>query len=181
HRGAGTDPGVGLRPRRVRLHLLPAEAQHAGDQLQHRQGRVGRAGPVDDGLGGGLMAGPFYFRWSDSTDHPWEPSYAVEDEDDYSFDLTHSAGDFPVLEVLIRNPKVGLLANSRQQWAWLSYQKPGEGSATPLFFGRILGVPQSIQNDLIRVTFVARPSDYEEQKEALAETLRVLPFFDPIW
>lgn len=126
------------------------------------------------------MAGPFYFRWSDSGDLPWDPSYAVEDEDIFSFDITHSEGDFPVMEVLIRNPRVGLLASSRQQWAWLSYDKPGEG-IIPLFFGRILGVPQSIQNDMIRVTFVARPSDFEEQKEDLAETLRVLPYFDPIW
>lgn len=127
------------------------------------------------------MAGPFYFRWSDPEDHPWSPAYAVEHEDVYSFNLTHSEGDFPVLEVLIQNPRVGLLASSRQQWAWLSYLKQGDVAVTPLFFGRILGVPQNIEQDLIRVTFVARPADFEEQKEALADTLRVLPFFDPIW
>lgn len=126
------------------------------------------------------MAGPFYFAWTDADALPWDSSYVREDEDVFSFSMTHTEGDFPVLEVVIENPRVGLLANSRKQWAWLSYQPEG-GDAVPLFYGRLLGVPQNLEDNFIRVTFVARPSDFEEQKEALAVDMRQLPEFDPVW
>ena len=31
------------------------------------------------------------------------------------------------------------------------------------------------------LAFTARPADYNAQKQALAETLKVAPFWDPIW
>lgn len=127
------------------------------------------------------MAGPYFFAWVDAGALPWSPTYAREDEDVYSFNLTHSEGDFPTLDVTIRNPRVGLLASGRKQWAWLSYQPAGAPAPIPLFYGRILGVPQSMAGDQVRLTFIARPSDYETQKRDLADTLRELPYFDPVW
>lgn len=127
------------------------------------------------------MAGPFFFRWSDPTDLPWAEEYAVDDEDVFSLTLTHTEGDFPVLEVVVVNPRVGLLASSRQQWAWLSYKGPEDASPRPVFFGRLVGVPRNMTGELVQLTFVARPLNYDATKEALADSLRELPWFDPIW
>ena len=51
----------------------------------------------------------------------------------------------------------------------------------PFFFGQIVGFPEDIQNELISLLFVAKPADVVEQKETLAATLRVAPFWDPIF
>lgn len=121
----------------------------------------------------------FYFAWVDKEDKTFGPEHHRVDEDVFSLVLVHSEGDFPSVEVDIRNPRMGFLAPSRKQWVWLSYDNGSE--VTPLFFGRIVGVPQSLQSEVVRVTFVARPSDYDEQKSAIAEGLRVLPYYDPLW
>ena len=51
----------------------------------------------------------------------------------------------------------------------------------PFFFGQIVGFPEDIQNELISLLFIAKPADIVEQKETLAATLRVAPFWDPVF
>ena len=48
------------------------------------------------------------------------------------------------------------------------------------FRGRLVGIPTSIFEELVTLEFVARPFDVVAQKEALADTLRVLPFYDEV-
>lgn len=121
----------------------------------------------------------FYFAWADKEDTTFGPEFEVEDEQVFGFAIQHSEGDFPSLEIDIVNPRIGLLATGRKVWAWLS-EDAGSGSV-PLFFGRLVGVPKEIQDNVIRLTFLARPADYYEQLNALADTLKVLPYYDPIW
>jgi hypothetical protein len=79
------------------------------------------------------------------------------------------------------NPRIGLLNSGRQQWGWLSWDDGTSNGLVPLFYGRLVGVPQDMQNEVVRLQFIGRPLDYEAQKEALAETLRVAPYWDQIW
>ena len=51
----------------------------------------------------------------------------------------------------------------------------------PLFFGRLVGIPTNILAEVVTLTFVAKPVDFLEQKFAMAETLKVLPWYDPIF
>jgi hypothetical protein len=125
--------------------------------------------------------GPFYFAWAVDGDPTWSPAFIRRDEDIFSMRIRHGEGDFPVADIEIRNPRVGLLAGSRKQWAWLSYRPAGQTEVVPLMLGRVVGVPQALQNEGIVLTLVARPEDYTEQKEALAESLRTLPLYDPVW
>jgi hypothetical protein len=53
--------------------------------------------------------------------------------------------------------------------------------SSPLFFGRLVGVPSSINQSAVTIEFIARPADYAAQKEALAASLRVLPYYDPVF
>jgi hypothetical protein len=122
----------------------------------------------------------FYFAWVDKSETTFGPEHLRVDEEVFSLNITHAEGDFPAMSVSIINPRVGLLTGSRKQWVWLSYEDE-EGNVTPLFFGRLLGVPQGIQDNLVGLMFVARPQDYEEQRAAVANALRVLPYFDPVW
>lgn len=121
----------------------------------------------------------FYFRWSDATDLPFNSGYAVDDEDVFSFALKQEETEFARLTVAIRNPRVALLSTSRKSWMWFSVDD-GDGPI-PLFFGRLIGIPTSIFDDIVTLEFVAEPADYNDQRETLADALRVLPYYDPIF
>jgi len=123
--------------------------------------------------------GPFYFAWAEAGDVPHNSSFLREDEEIFSLTLTQSEGDFARLTIVIKNPRVGLLAPSRKTWAWLTYY---DGvTIKPVFYGRLIGLPSNIFDTRVTLEFIARPVDFAAQKEALADTMRALPYYDPIF
>lgn len=122
----------------------------------------------------------FYFAWVDSDESTFGPEHHVHDEDPFNIRLEQVEGDFASLSMDIINPRVGLLTSGRKRWAWLSYRKQ-DTTVVPLFFGRLVGVPSEIQDNVVNLTFIARPPNYEELKAALASTLRVTPYYDAVW
>jgi hypothetical protein len=123
--------------------------------------------------------GPFYFAWADKNE-AFDPAvHARIDEDVFKFDVDHAEGDFATLTAIVRNPRIGLLAPSRRVWAWLSWQNGAY--LVPLFYGRLVGVPTDINQELVTLVFTARPADFVALKAAKAETLKVRPYYDPIW
>lgn len=127
------------------------------------------------------MPGPFYFAYVDEGTAFNAAVHNVFDEAIYSFSIEHAEGDFAALELELKNPKIGVLNPTRKQWAYLSYN-PGTG-IVPLFYGRVVGVPANIQEEVLNLSFVAKPFDYEDQRAALAATYRAAgaPYWDPIW
>ncbi len=121
----------------------------------------------------------FYFAWVDATETTWGPEHLVEDEVIKSLTIEHKEGGIPTLSIDIRNPGIGLLAGGRQKWAWVSYDD-GD-TITPLMFGQVLGMPSDLFGEVVTLQFTARALDYEEQKQNLAETLKVSPWYDPIF
>lgn len=122
----------------------------------------------------------FYFAWVDKTDTTFSPTFAREDEEVFAMNIEQDEGGFAGLDLDLVNPRIGLLAPARKQWAWLSYRK-ADTTLVPLFFGRLVGIPQEMQDNVVRLFFVARPVDFEDQKGALAETLKVAPYYDPVF
>jgi hypothetical protein len=121
----------------------------------------------------------YYFAWVEPENTTFLAAYEREDEQVFSFKIDQSEGDFAALSIDIANPYVGLLGAGRKRWAWLAHD---DGvTVTPLFFGRLVGVPDGLQDEVVRLTFLARPSNFETQKQALAGTLRVAPYYDPVW
>lgn len=127
------------------------------------------------------MAAQFYFAWS-GADDDWSVGVLREDEEVFAVEIIHTEGDYASLKIDIRNPRVGLLSSGRSIWAWLSWD-PQDGSPIPIpiFHGRLIGVPEQLQNEIVRLEFVARPNDYQAQKIALAAALKVAPYWDPVW
>jgi hypothetical protein len=120
----------------------------------------------------------FYFAWCNETDK-FGASMVREDELIFNFELQHDEGQFCELTIEIANPYVGLLASGRLLWAWFSWN---DGTVThPLFFGRLVGIPDDLFGQVIKLKLLAKPSDYSARLQALAETLKVLPYYDPIW
>lgn len=117
----------------------------------------------------------FSFAWVGASETAFDPAvHGREDEDVFSLSIDHSEGDFAMLSVEIRNPRRRLLAGP-SIWVWLSH------NGQPLFFGRLVAIPASMEAELVRLNFIARPVGFAEAKRALAETLRVAPFWDPVW
>jgi hypothetical protein len=121
--------------------------------------------------------GPFYFAWASATDIAFGADFYRYDEAIFDFERTLSEGQIPTLSVSIKNPGIGLLSPGRQQWCWFSWWDGA--TVIPLFFGRLVGIPSGFTDQIIHIQFIARAHDYVARKQALAETLKVAPFYDP--
>lgn len=121
----------------------------------------------------------FYFAWVDPGTAFDSAVHNVEDEKVVSFRVEQTETEFANLTIVIKNPRIGLLSAGRKLWAWLSY---GDGTSIfPLFYGRLVAIPSKLNKDLVTLDFIARPTDYGDQKEALAAGMRVLPYWDPVF
>ena len=128
-----------------------------------------------------MSAGLPYFAWVDVSETAFGPEHLRWDESVFSFTLSQDEGDPASLTVVVRKPRneagdpIGLLGPGRKIWAWFALDC---GPALVKVRGRLVGIPTSIFEELVTLEFVAKPSDVVAQKEALANTLRVLPFYD---
>jgi hypothetical protein len=122
----------------------------------------------------------FYFAWVNDGDTTFGPEHHVEDEVIFGAKLSHQEGDIPTLTLVIKNPRVGLLNPGRKQWAWASWKK-NDNTVVPILHGRLVGVPADLEAEFITIVLVARPADFEQQKIELAETLKVPPYYDPVF
>jgi hypothetical protein len=119
----------------------------------------------------------FYFAWT-GAGVPFGPEHHIEDEKVFALNLAHEEGQAATLELEIVNPRVGLLSSGRQQWMWLSWN---DGTTVhPLFYGRLAAIPDDLFAEVITLKFVARPDDFVARKIAVANTLKVRPWYDPL-
>lgn len=126
------------------------------------------------------MTLPFTFAWVDATQTTFNPSTMnVFEEDIFSFQIKHEEGQIPTLDIKIRNPRIGLLAPGRKLNAWLAWDN--NGTLVPLFFGVLVGIPTNLFQELVTLQFIARSPQFIENKQALAETMKIRPYYDPIW
>lgn len=136
-----------------------------------------------------MLEGPFYFAWVNPEERTFGAEHMRVDEDIFDFSIDHTEGDFATLTITVENPKIGFLAPGRKLWAWFGYNKAFDpeaseaslGDVAPLFFGRIVGMPEDMDAETVSLQFIARPGDFAEQKAALAEAMKVAPYWDPIW
>lgn len=125
-----------------------------------------------------MARGSNYFAWVDPGT-PWSGALLRYDEKVFSFTITQEEGNAANLIVQVRNPRAGPLNTGagRKLWAWFAHECDGQGGLFKIF-GRLVGIPQSMVGDLVTFEFAARPSNYEALKAALAEELKVLPYYD---
>lgn len=117
----------------------------------------------------------FWFSWVDETATTFGAEHQIEDEKIFSFNLGGSEANFDSLSIDIRNPRIGLLATGRKQWAWFASD---DGLR---FFGHLVGIPSNILAEVITLEFTAEPADYQGEKHTVAQTLKVAPYYDAIF
>lgn len=124
----------------------------------------------------------FYFAWVDAGT-AFDQSLKRHDDVIVGFAIDQQEGGFAGAKIDLKNPHVGLLSAGRKLWAWLSWTDSALGSTTavPLFFGRLVGVPDAVDREVVTLSFIARPEDFDAQRQTLSETLKVAPYWDPLW
>ena len=128
-----------------------------------------------------MPAGLPYFAWIDASETTFGPEHLRWDEQVFSFTLAQDEGDPASLSIVVRRPRneagdpIGLLGPGRKIWAWFALDC---GPDLIRFRGRLVGIPTSLFEDLVTLEFIARPIDVVAQKEALAASLKVLPYYD---
>src|ERR1035437_5408817 len=126
------------------------------------------------------MTLPFTFYWANETETAFNPSTMnVFDEEILSFDIKHDEGQVPTFDIVIKNPRIGLLAPGRKVWVWFGWQNGA--TLVPLFFGVLVGVPTSLFQEKVTLQFIARSPQFIANKQALAETMKSSPYYDPIF
>lgn len=125
------------------------------------------------------MPGPFYMAYIDAPE-PFDPDvHNVEDEAIILATVKQDEGEFAALEIDVINPGEGLLAPGRKQWCWFSWDN---GIAiVPLFTGRMVGSPEQVSGETMRLLFRAKPLDYDTLKADFAATLKTWPYYDEVW
>lgn len=101
------------------------------------------------------------------------------DEEVLGFEIDHTEGNIPSATIEVRNPHIGLLAPGRQVYAWLAFDDGTSVDQT--FLGRLVGIPKNMIGETVSLEFTGRPDDYIRQKQLVAETLKYLPNYDPIF
>lgn len=122
----------------------------------------------------------FYLAWVDETDDTFDPDVHCQTQENlFSIQIDHREGECATATVVILNPRIGLLNTGRKLWVWIScYEGTG---VDPLFFGRLTAIPENIFGQQISLVFLAKPTDYEAQRNALAEAADELPWFDRVF
>lgn len=127
----------------------------------------------------------FYTALVGASDTTFLTEYEREDLPHLSLECEHREGDFPMLTLEIKNPYVGLLSHGRPTWLWLAWLNPTTNHVEPLFFGRLVGLPKVLVTagfaEVLKVQFIARSVRWLVLKQALAESLKVAPYYDPLF
>lgn len=111
---------------------------------------------------------------------PWDVSFAVFDESIFDLVISHDEGQIPEAVIEVKNPRIGFINPSRMYWAWISFAYEACGPL-PLFYGRLVGIPERIEANTVKMKFIARDDNYIYQKQQVARSLKVEPNYDPIF
>jgi hypothetical protein len=143
---------------------------------------------IDQEAEGSTIAGVVTITGPRAPTEPFSPTiHNHNDEDLLSIEIEEHEGSFPTLNVTLKNPGIGLLAAGRSLWCWLSWDQAWTPAGTnspdlvPLFNGRLVGAPRRQAGEIVTLQFLARPDDFSAQKHTLTESMKVLPYYDPVW
>lgn len=95
-----------------------------------------------------------------------------------SVDVTHVENDFPILTIEVKNPRTGGLLDG-PTWCWVA--RVVNGIAKPCFFGRIIGQPDDIFDEVLTLKYRARSARWQLLKQIVADSLKKPPYYDQLF
>lgn len=126
-----------------------------------------------------MKIGKIFFAYVNPLDTYDDTIHSVEDEDVFSLRISQSETEFARARVEIRNPSIGLLAPGRKQRVFISCEHGPDKKL--LFAGRLVGFPLDIGENTVSVEFIAQPEDWFNTQQAFLQTLKVAPFYNPLF
>jgi len=120
-----------------------------------------------------------YFKWC-AEGTPWGPDVVTWDEEIFDLVLEHDEGQIPTCTIEVINPRTAFINPTAAHWCWITFARDA-CAPQALFYGRLVGIPEEIEKNTVKMKFIARSSDYMYQKQHVAETLKLLPNYDPIF
>ncbi len=121
----------------------------------------------------------FYFAWCSEEEQFSPHLHARTDEQVFSLEIFGEEAKYPISCVQIVNPQCGLLNPQRAQWAFIAGDR-GQG-VDLLFHGRVLGVPEKIEGQTLKILLIAKPTDAKDKLADLHKTLKGAPFWDSLF
>lgn len=110
-------------------------------------------------------------------------AHAVQDTELLGFTFSQRETEFAALRLLTKNKisglsnwALGLLRPDQKKWAWFSWSLNG-AEPRPLALLRLQGIPSDVFLSTVTLDFSARPSDFNEQKVVLNDSMRVAPYW----
>ncbi|MBR1150074.1 hypothetical protein [Bradyrhizobium sp. JYMT SZCCT0428] len=124
--------------------------------------------------------GPVYFAWVGPDETSFEAEHVRYDEYILKLEIDLEEGKIPVATLDMINPGSDWwLAPGRERWAWIAFDS--DEGIVPKFFGRVLALPSKMFGAIVTVKFYAKPLDYLALKQAAANALKVLPYYDKVF
>ncbi|MDR1910324.1 MAG: hypothetical protein LBQ26_00575 [Holosporales bacterium] len=120
----------------------------------------------------------FIFDWTETfadTTSSWRG-----DEDPFAIEISQAEGEFAVAHVTLLNPQLKQPSVQQRAYARIAFQKK-DGPIVPLFCGRVITLPIAIDGALLKVELIAEPDDAEDKLRAFGRSLRVEPYWDPLF
>lgn len=125
------------------------------------------------------MPGKLYFAEVDPGE-PFNPAvHNREDQDILSLTISQDENQFAIAEVEYKNPGSGLLGVSRKKRVFISEEILGV--AVLQFSGRIVGYPNDLSGETIKVTYIAQPDGWETVQKDFFDTLKVAPYYSDLF
>jgi hypothetical protein len=108
-------------------------------------------------------------------------AHAREDAQVFSLTIEEQEGQFATAEVEVLNTLAlneTLLSPTRPPWVFISVEI--DGTPTLIFHGRLVAYPRGVEGKTLTLEFISEPADAEARRAAFLNSLKVLPFYEPL-
>lgn len=128
-----------------------------------------------------MSIGRLYFAMVDPGDTYDSDVHSVEDLQVFNLKISQSEGEFARAELIVINPREGLLIDTRKYRLFISCEETEGSDKVLLFSGRITGFPSDLSSEMVTLEYIAQPDDWDSTQADFIEDLRVAPYYNDLF
>lgn len=125
-----------------------------------------------------VEVGRIFFAWVGDAETFSAATHAREDEQVLRLEIQEQEGEFATATVEIAAATVPSYLDGRARRAFISAEIAGV--VRLVFDGRVLGYPDGVTQRTLTLEMIAQPADVEVRRSAFLDSLKTLPFFEPL-
>lgn len=129
-----------------------------------------------------MAIGKLFFALVDEAEVFDDGVHNREDLKVFNLKITQSESEFARAELLIQNPREGLLATTRKKRIFISCEEtPDSPTIILLFSGRILALPTDLDRETVVLEYLAKPETWETDLQTAVDALKVAPYYNELF